>query len=100
MYYVKITIIKKVLHEDLAKEYENPLLNPCPYEVGQTYLYDGTTKPEGLCESAWLSIYPYAFALSNGATRLHNNWLKNERQALVACNDGIRPVTFLLETVL
>ncbi len=99
MYKVKITIIRKNKYDDLILKYENKILNPCPYKEGDTYIYDGLEKPKELCENAWLSIYPYAFALSQGATKIHNNWLKNERQAIVSCNDGLRPVTFLLETI-
>ncbi len=99
MYKVKITIIKKICHYDLVKQYENEISNPCPYEIGDNYIFDGENIPKGICPSAWLNIYPYALALSAGGTNFYNGWLKNKNQALVACNDGIRPVTFLLETI-
>ncbi len=96
---VKITIIKKVYHKDLALLYELPQINPCPYNVGDTYIFDGYNIPKGICQSAWLNIYPYALSLSSGSTNLFDNWMINKKQAVVSCNDGIRPVSFLLEAI-
>lgn len=100
VYKVKITIIKKCSHTDLINIYELPQTkNPCPYKEGMTYLFDGYNKPKDLCESAWLNIYPYALALSSGGNKIFDNWLKNENSAIVSCNDGLRPVSFLLERI-
>jgi uncharacterized repeat protein (TIGR04076 family) len=38
-------------------------------------------------------------ALANGAEDLYDGWMKNPRSAMLSCNDGFRPVSFLLETM-
>ena len=30
---------------------------------------------------------------------IYNGWMKNKKQAIVSCNDGFRPVSFLLEVI-
>ena len=60
---VRITAVRKVLHQDLVAKYENPIELAC----GGGNFFDG--------------------------------WMKNPHSALLSCNDGFRPVSFLLETV-
>jgi uncharacterized repeat protein (TIGR04076 family) len=38
-------------------------------------------------------------ALSHGATNLYDGWMKNEKSAMISCNDGFRPVSFYLEAL-
>ena len=40
-----------------------------------------------------------ALALSHGAEGFYDGWMKNPRSAMLSCNDGFRPVTFLLEAL-
>ena len=42
---------------------------------------------------------PFVLALSAGAEDFYDGWMKNKRSAMISCNDGFRPVSFLLETV-
>ena len=35
--------------------------------------------------------------LSHGGENFYNGWLKDRKMAMVACNDGFRPVIFKLE---
>ena len=93
----KITVMKKVSNEDLSAIYEKPLEHPCDMEVGQTFVSVDCRKPDGLCESAWQSLYPFVFALAHGATDLYDGWMKDPASAMVSCNDGFRPVSFLVE---
>lgn len=93
----KITVIKKVWHEELSALYENAVEHACDMQVGQTFSSVEGMKPEGLCESAWESLYPFVFALANGAENLYDGWMKNPRSAMISCNDGFRPVSFLIE---
>ena len=59
---VKITILKTMLNEDLAKEYGIPGLKACPMmKVGDVF-YADYAKPEGFCDEAWKAIYQYVFA--------------------------------------
>ena len=100
MYNVKITVIRKVEHKDLIEKYENPIKNACSLTIGLVFISKNGEKPNGFCESAWGNLYPFVLALSNGATDFFDGWMKKERTAIVSCNDGFRPVSFLLETIL
>ena len=96
---IKITVLRKVCHEDLIERYEKPLENPCEMREGQIFIANGWEKPAGLCESAWQSMSPFVMALAYGAENLYDGWMKNPKSALISCNDGFRPVSFLLEVL-
>lgn len=96
---IKITVLRKVCHEDLIKLYEKPLENSCEMREGQIFIANGWQKPAGLCESAWQSMSPFVMALAYGAENLYDGWMKNPKSALISCNDGFRPVSFLLEVL-
>ena len=97
---VKITVLRKTLQEDLAREYGVPGLGPCPMlQEGQVF-YADYAKPDGLCDEAWKAIYQYVFALAHGADRelfYYGDWIGRPGVAICACNDGLRPVIFKLE---
>ena len=95
----KITAIRKTEYKDLIENYENPMEKPCEIEEGDVFISDGINKPQGFCESAWISIYPFVMALSSGGENIFDGWMKNSRSALVSCNDGFRPVSFLIEVI-
>ncbi|HHX19380.1 MAG TPA: TIGR04076 family protein [Clostridiaceae bacterium] len=96
---VKITVMKTVCHEDLIEEFENPLEQPCEMTVGEVFIADGWQKPDGLCDSAWDSMSPFVMTLAYGGEDIYSGWMKNKKSAMISCNDGFRPVTFLLETL-
>lgn len=96
---VRITVMKKAEHKDLMEMFENPMDNPCDMKVGEVYISDGWNKPEGLCESAWQSMSTFVRTLSNGGYNFYNGWMKNNKSAMISCNDGFRPVSFLIETI-
>ena len=96
---IKITVMKKVCHQDLIDRYENPLENACDMEVGQTFIAEGWQRPEGLCESAWESMSPFVMGLAHGAENFYNGWMKNPKSVMISCNDGFRPVSFLIEVI-
>ena len=95
---VKITVVKKVIHDDLIEKYENPIEHACDLQEGMVFYAEGFEKPEGFCESAWTSVAPFVMALSCGAENFYDGWMKNRKSAMISCNDGFRPVSFLLET--
>lgn len=99
MYKVKITVIRKARYDDLIQKYENPLEEECTVEEGETYIANGWNKPEGFCESAWQTLSPFVMTLSHGGENLYEGWMKNSKSAMISCNDGFRPVSFLLETL-
>ena len=96
---VRITVIRKVCHRDLIERYENPIEHPCDLHEGQTFIARGWEKPEGLCESAWQSLSPFVMPLAHGGTSLYDGWMKTPASAMVSCNDGFRPVSFLVEAL-
>ena len=63
------------------------------------FVANGWKKPAGLCDSAWETLSPFVMALSHGAEDLYDGWMKNKKSAMLSCNDGFRPVSFLLETI-
>lgn len=95
----KITVMRKAWYSDLIAEYENPIEHACDMKEGQAFVSDGMNRPEGLCESAWGSMFPFVMALSHGAEDFYEGWMKNKRSAMISCNDGFRPVSFLIEVI-
>ena len=49
---VRITVMKMACYPDLMAQYENPMEHPCDMTLGQVFVADGWTRPEGLCLSA------------------------------------------------
>ena len=96
---IRITVMKKVCHKDLMAQYENPIEHACDMEEGQAFIANGWQRPEGLCESAWETMSPFVMALAHGAENFYDGWMKNPKSAMISCNDGFRPVSFLLETL-
>lgn len=94
---VRITVKKAACYEDLINQYENPIEHACDMKVGKQFLANGWQKPDGFCDSAWETVSPFVLALSHGAENLYDGWMKNKKSAMISCNDGFRPVSFLLE---
>ena len=84
-------------YPDLIEKYENPIEHACGMREGQSFLANGWEKPEGFCDSAWDSISAFVMTLAHGGGNFYDGWMKNEKSALISCNDGFRPVSFLLE---
>ena len=96
---VKITAIRQSVYHDLMEKYENPMEHACDLCEGQTFIANGWEKPEGLCQSAWDSMSPFVMTLAHGGGNFYNGWMKNPHSALISCNDGFRPVSFLIEAL-
>ncbi|MBO4898303.1 MAG: TIGR04076 family protein [Clostridia bacterium] len=96
---VKITVMRMVCHKDLIAEYENPIEHACDMKIGLEFISEGAQIPEGFCGSAWEAVSPFVMALSCGAQDFYDGWMKNKKSAMISCNDGFRPVSFLLETI-
>ena len=95
----KITVLRITRYEDLMTRYEKPLAHACGMEEGQIFIANGWEKPEGFCSSAWEALSPFVLALSHGAENFYDGWMKNPKSALISCNDGFRPVSFLVEAL-
>ena len=96
---VRITVVRKACYEDLMARYENPLEHACGMEEGQVFIADGWQRPEDFCGSAWDTVSPFVMALAHGAEDLYDGWMKDKKSAMISCNDGFRPVSFLLEAL-
>ena len=96
---VKITVKRIACYDDLIKEYENPIEHACDMKIGQVFIANGWQRPNGFCLSAWDTVSPFVMALSHGAEDFYDGWMKNKKSAMISCNDGFRPVSFLLETM-
>ncbi len=94
---VKITVMKKTLHRELIELYENPIEHACDLKEGDVFISVNGEIPEGLCESAWQSMEYFVKKLSLGEGNFFDGWMKNPMSAMISCNDGFRPVSFLLE---
>ena len=96
---VQITVMRIARYDDLISEYENPIEHACDMQVGQVFVADGWARPQGFCESAWGSVSPFVMALAHGGGDFYDGWMKNPKSAMISCNDGFRPVSFLLEAL-
>ena len=99
MHNVKITAIRKADYKDLQALYENPIQHACTINEGDSWISINSTKPETLCDSAWESMRWFVEELAAGRGNFYDGWMKNPNSALISCNDGFRPVSFLLERV-
>ncbi len=95
----KITVMRKAFYADLATEYENPIEHACHLEESQVYIANGWQKPPGFCDSAWDSMSAFVMTLSHGGQNIYDGWMKNPKSAMISCNDGFRPVSFLIEAL-
>ncbi len=96
---VKITVMRIARYDDLMEKYENPIEHACDVQLGQTFVSKQGNKPANLCESAWESMRYFVEELAKGNGNFYDGWMKNPMSAMISCNDGFRPVSFLLETI-
>lgn len=96
---VKITVMKVARYDDLIEKYENPIQHACAMREGQVFVANGWVRPAGMCDSAWETLSPFVMALSHGAEDFYGGWMKNRKSAMLSCNDGFRPVSFLVEAL-
>ena len=94
---IRITVKKIARYDDLIEQYENPIEHACSMKTGQVFTANGWKRPDGFCESAWDSISAFVMTLAHGGENLYDGWMKDPRSAMISCNDGFRPVSFLLE---
>jgi uncharacterized repeat protein (TIGR04076 family) len=86
-------------YDDLIAKYENPITHACDMKQGQVFIANGWCKPDGFCDSAWESISAFVMTLAHGGENIYDGWMKNRKTAMISCNDGFRPVSFLIEAL-
>ena len=96
---VKITVMKTASYPDLIEQYENPIQHTCDLKEGQVFIANGWERPEGFCVSAWDSMSAFVMTLAHGGGNFYGGWMKDKKSAMISCNDGFRPVSFLLEAL-
>lgn len=99
---VRITVMKKVLHQDLLDEYLAPSARErgfslcSAFEVGDTFVLNGMEYPEGFCHWAWADIQRDVMMVMFGQGF---PWVAPAKTAITCCTDGFRPVTFKVERI-
>ena len=96
---IRITALRQTCYTDLMELYENPIEHTCDICIEQQFISIEGKRPEGLCESAWESMRPFVEELARGGGNFYDGWMKNPHSALISCNDGFRPVSFLIEAI-
>jgi uncharacterized repeat protein (TIGR04076 family) len=96
---VRITVIRRVHHADLSELYDNPIEHACEMREGQVFVSENGERPAGLCKSAWGVMQDFVTELARGGGNFYDGWMKNPSSAMISCNDGFRPVSYLLETI-
>lgn len=91
--------MKQTIYQDLIDKYENPIEHACNIKTGQVFVAKDGQKPQGFCDSAWDTISPFVKVLANGGGDFYQGWMKNKHSAMLSCNDGFRPATFLIEAL-
>jgi uncharacterized repeat protein (TIGR04076 family) len=99
---VKITVLKRTLHSELAKANSNTDVRMCEvFTEGQEFI-SKTDMPEGFCPWAWNDISRVVLALYAGGSfdqGTFKNWMKESNTMVVCCTDGLRPVSFKIERI-
>ena len=96
---VRITVVRRARYDDLIEKYENPMDQPCNMEPGRIFISVDAKMPDDFCESAWINLYPFVMTLASGGDNIYDGWMKDRYSAMISCNDGFRPVSFLLEAI-
>ena len=96
---VRITVVRKVCHEDLISRFENPIEHACDLCEGQVFISSDGQRPADLCESAWDSMESFVRELASGGGNFYEGWMKDPKSAMISCNDGFRPVSFYIEAI-
>jgi uncharacterized repeat protein (TIGR04076 family) len=98
----KITVIKKMVNQELADEYCVNTVSSCScFKEDQEFMC-GLEKPPGFCDWAWRDIHPFVVALLTGGNFSHglfDGWMRDDRTIIACCTDGIRPVIFRIEKI-
>lgn len=94
----KITVLKRMLNQDLADEYLDVTGGFAACErlsEGQEFVVEQPFRiPEGFCEWAWADIRrDIHTALAGG----NLPWLKQRGTVITGCSDWFRPVIFKVE---
>ena len=98
---VKITVLKKLYHEDLVDAYLLPEKKasypPCyRFNEGDVFIVDGFEMPAGFCPWAWADIHREIISVM-----FHAEFPNSKKPGCIiaSCTDGLRPVIFKAESL-
>ena len=95
---IKITVLKKILNEDVAEKYCEPGTSICEsFEEGQEFLLNEIECPEGFCAWAWDDLHKGVVTLYHRGR--FDPYMKQDNLLISCCTDGIRPVVFKIERI-
>ena len=93
---VKITVLRRLLHEHLLEENAQCMWEPCErLQEGQEFVSEHANMPEGFCSWAWADIQKYVLTLARGGDFVS----VIPGVFITCCTDGFRPVLFKLERI-
>jgi len=96
---VKITAMRKASYPNLMEKYENPVQHAWGIQEEKAWIARGWQKPDGMCDSAWVSLLVFVMMLAHGGGSFYDSWMRNPISAMISCNDGFRPVSFYIEVL-
>lgn len=72
------------------------------FEEGQVFVLDWDSYsvqgiPKGFCTLAWNSISEAVFSALATGKIIEADWVKDSREQVFCCPDGLRPVIFKIE---
>lgn len=105
-YQVKITVLKRGYDRELADRFlVDPNAGKCSiFNEGQEFIvtkenYERFPYENDFCAAAWDVIKIKVYAALQGGNFYWEGWIKNRREKILCCDDGVRPVVFLLEKI-
>ena len=115
---VKITVVRMLKLDDLAKEYnqirpgegesreaqEGEYIPACPFfQVGQEFIVrtggSDEGKPKGFCDWAWADVWKDVLMVANKAGMCEPGEKSKQAPQFTCCTDGLRPVIFKVESM-
>jgi uncharacterized repeat protein (TIGR04076 family) len=97
---VRVTVLRRFEPSEVFKKSPATPVNPlgaCDrFKDDQEFVIENLEKPEGFCNTAWISIQNDVRLLAFGGNL---PYYKEKGLAINACVDGLRPVIFKLERI-
>lgn len=100
----RVTVLRRCMFPDLIEEYAKDGVMPAchAFREGDVYDFDWDTYamqkiPQGFCVFAWQTLSPFICAALSAGIVLDGDWVKDPKEMVICCLDGLRPVVFKVE---
>lgn len=91
----RITVLKKMINQDLIDEYGEDVTGPCRrLAEGQQFLVEGGNMPQDFCPWAWADVHRDVSVVLYGGGM---PWIEQPGTSIACCTDGLMPVVFKIE---